>query len=287
MALEVKEYEIATGKHSIDSEGVLSIEYTRKIQVLSTPRLGAFEAMLATGMLLGDPYITPQETDLRATLREVSVDSHETIHDVSGAIGSKTYLTASYSNEVADPEDYPAEISWDSMEIEIEVERDIDGELIVNALGEPIRGVKRTINIPICRISRYESAASYNPVAMSYYANAVNQSTFTLPGGFSVPQGMAKAKCPKASGTSDSPLFKVDYEFQINPDLWKAVTLNASLNAKDDNTGDKKPILVKGQPVTEPLPLDASGYLLEDGDPPVFDEWEVCPQLDFNVFGFV
>lgn len=287
MALEVKEKEIATGSHSIDNEGKLSIEYVRVIQVLSTPRLGPLEAMQATGLVLGETYITPQETDLRATLRKLDVTGHETIHDVAGAIGSKTTLTATYTNEFSDPEELTAEISWDSAEIEVEVERDIDGELIVNALGEPVRGVKRTLTIPICRISRYELAASYNPVAMSYYANAVNQSAFTLPGGFSVPAKMAKAKNPKASGSSDSPYFKVDYEFQINPDLWKQITLNCSMNALDDDTDEKKPILIKGQPVTEPLPLDAGGYLLPDGDPPVFDEWDVCPSLDFSIFQFV
>lgn len=286
MALEVKEKEIAKGKHSIDNEGKLSIEYTRTIQVLSTPRLGPLEAMQATGLVLGSPYITPQETDLRATLRELSVDGHEAIHDVSGNLGSKTLITATYTNDFTDPEELTADISWDSMEIEVETERDIDGELIVNALGEPVRGVKRTFTIPICRISRYELAASYNPVAMSYYANAVNQSTFVLPGGHVVPAGMAKAKNPKASGSSDSPYFKVDYEFLINPDLWKTWTLNASLNALDEDTDEKKPILVKGQPITEPLPLDAAGYLLPDGDPPVFDEWKTCPELDFSIFNF-
>lgn len=270
MAITVDEYKMAVWKRNEKGQN----EFTRYFQIVSDTLIGPWTAAAAIGINIGDQYITDLEFDLLAFCKGAQTDASERV----GQTGIKFYVSVDYGGiEYAPPEQRPPQYSWSCGQFEKEnIEHDIDGELITNTVGDIMR-TKKDDPRPTLSITTWHGTPNFNLAYL--YRNAVNQDTF-----FGSQQGTAKISDIKYDSEEfeDTTIWKFQRQISFNPEGWKDQLVNAGLNELKD--GKKTPILVKGQPVSEPVALTEDGEVLPDGDPPHIIEVQHYPELPFSIF---
>lgn len=258
--------------------------YTRTFQVItSNPRTGPAVVREAVDIAVGDAYVTDTEYDDYAYCLNKSASC--TSED-----GKQWTVTLSYgpapdpnTNDSENPLEQPYEISWSFAQFERPAEQTINGEPIVNVVGDPFStAIMRDDSRPVLSITRNEA---FFPAGLAYLLrDCVNSDTFMGAG-----QGQAKVS-NISSVRQYSPTFgfywKTSYEFTFDAGGYDKQILNQGLREKDQSTGQIKNILSQGVPITEPVLLDQMGRELPAGAPPHFRRFKVYFEVPFSTFNF-
>ncbi len=186
----------------------------------------------------------------------------------------------------------PPKIDWDDVETEEECDEDFDGNAIGTANYEPIIGVKRPI--PDQTVSIRRNMPFFSPYVQARYRQAVNSDTF-----LGWPPGTARLTKLSASNVYDqtfgywevAAVIQFRYPYRTTPDKawYKRVRHEGFYERYGSAPNDRIVRAVDGdkQPVTKPVLLDANGYRIPDGDPPVWLEFKIFDSLPFNALGLL
>ena len=157
----------------------------------------------------------------------------------------------------ADPTEAPYRSWWESEPYEALAEKDIDGNPIVNTAKDKFDPtLTRVGEVPVLIIERDE--ATFDDTVIDNYVGRYNNATFF--GRAAGTMLLRKISPTPMWSTLIGSYFRVRYEFAFKPPDrpdWKHRILNAGM--RQVVSGEYKPILVKGVPVSEPVPLALNG----------------------------
>ena len=204
-------------------------------------------------------------------------------------------VTATYKTETTEPEksplSEPASVSFSSTSTDGAVDEDIDGNPILTANGESISGVKMPFVDLKANVSK--NVATFNPVSIYIYGNAVNSVAFM---GF--PAGVVRCSSisAKQNINDDFSYWTVSVEFEFrrpinttNSKAWWSRIRHEGFKIKVANPisgGDEfiYPHAVddSGKEVTKPVMLKEDGTAETDPEVAFFQEWEVHKTENLN-----
>lgn len=217
--------------------------------------------------------------------------------DVEGdGDGVDWIVTASYGpldpDQADNPLDQEPEVEWSFASYERVADRALDDDNeptipIVNTALDPFDPpVELDDPRPVLTVTVNLAWEAFNPALAYSYRNAVNADEF-----FGVPAGYVKAMPPRARKVVHPEVgryWQVTYEFHFNPDGWVKFVLNQGtrqLNA--DGDGYESILTETGQPVSDPVPLDADGRALPPDGEPIWLPFTVYPVRPFpSFYGF-
>ena len=160
------------------------------------------------------------------------------------------------------PISLPLKFRMDFTTREVAALVDVDGNPIVNAAGDPYDPplMREIVNCTLY-VDRNENPSTINLNTLSELSNSLNAATWN---GFP-PQTvrLAPLKIPdiKYSQSTNTFYLPMTYQFDINIDTWVKQIVNAGFRQLD-SSGNLIPILLNGQPVSTPVPLDESGHAI-------------------------
>lgn len=261
------------------------------------------------GILIGTVYVNGDlsETDPYALALKMSATPF-------GDDGREWRVTVEYGKPdspdlTENPLEDPPTLDIEGREIEIPVERDKDGNLIVNSAGDPfdppLTITEDHIIITIARNEATEQYAidnpSYSGTVFSYElitANVGKVNTETFLGFGARRVKMLRPRITREFNENIGYYWKVVYRFEVIdreytiPDPanaaatislgvgWDRVVLDAGYRYLDATV--PKLVIQDGQPVREPALLDGAGALLATADPPEYRVFKVHPETDLN-----
>lgn len=161
------------------------------------------------------------------------------------------------------------------------LERDINGKALRNSVGDRFDDViTREDSQPILRITRNE------PVSQALFGvdfrDTINRTTW-----MGAPRRTVKFQPPTLRSQYDANIgvyFEKSYEFKFSDETWRFILLNQGYYEK--NGTDRVRILDKnGDPMQTPLALSQAGEVLEEGESPVFLEFDGYREITFPDFG--
>lgn len=281
----------------------LDVMFTEAYQILhdvATPELAKY---LAPGLpVAGSKY---PNTDFvlagRAKMNQVSP--------------IMTIATVEYRGEIApqngsgqpsqNPINAPPSIDWDTILTEEEIDEDADGNPILTAAGERVRGIKAEFPDIILTVQR--NFANWNSYVQAAFARATNSAPFA-----GWPAGTGRVVKLKANSVISDPSKGLGYwrgtlqvKFRIpwrtTPDkAWYARWLHQGYFCKKKlpgppTSGGISPFSVvpcidgHKTTATSPRPLDVDGFQIEDGDT-TKTNWRETKRyipLDLNLLGFL
>jgi hypothetical protein len=202
---------------------------------------------------------------------------------------------AMYSGEVGqDPTDNPlnkpTSVSWSDTSTMEEIDRDYNGEPLVNANGELIRGVKVELVDDVVTLKK--NFATFNPYIRGQYRRSTNSDQF-----MGWPAGTAKVKQFDANNVLDTAsgywqvTLKVQFRYPINttPDkAWyyraphKGLFVRATPSAEPTQATDLKTRNI----INTPVLLKEDGTRETDPTAAYFIEKQLYGSLPFNALGF-
>lgn len=262
--------------------------YTRTFRVIMSETAdGPSQAILAvtTGfdIRLQVPYEAGNDADFLAFCKRIRAESVQ-------SDGVEYKVTVEYGpfdlvRDVENPLDAPPEVSWTFAQFERPVDQDVNGNPIVNTAGDPFDPpLMRDDSRPVLEIVRNEP--SFDPNLAKGYKDRVNTDVFfdQAPGTVKVANITGRRKYNQNIGL----YYEVKYEFAFQDEGWSSNVLNAGLRQIDNSTNPpgRSPILIKGVPATEPIPLDNNGEPLGPDDEPVFLNFMTYNQVPFAELGF-
>jgi hypothetical protein len=267
-----------------EQNGKGEVTYSRLFQVITDdPWTGAKAVREAVPIAIGEPYVTSTESDSASVCigKNASCNSED---------GKRWDVTVSYGDnskvEEQNPLAEPADISWSFAQFTRPVDIDCDSVAILNAASDPYsEPIETDDSRPVLKVTRNE--AGFDPALANAYRDATNSDSFM---GFS--PGCCKVSNISATRTKFANpelgdfYYVTSYEIHFNPDGFDRKILNAGLRELVEVDGEivKKPILIAGQPVSEPHLLDENGKALEQGGEPVFRTHRLNNRLPFSIF---
>ncbi len=279
-----------SGRFSVSDFGT----YTRIFRAISDfTGDGPSVAIFATGLQRGDPYLTINASDPNAFVTDISAQQGDAGNPLEWIV------TVNYGwydvNQVgggpeANPLLMPIDVSWGFKDYEHVVEQDIEGKPVRNSAKDPY-DPPLIINVPNQMMTVVRNEAFYNVPLAYLYRNSINEDSFAG-------QSPLFAKC---FGITPKNLFhptvgwyyQVTYEFEfMNPRNsadakgFRKTILDRGLRKLDFNTGKQIHIYLNSQPITQPMLLDGSGGILPLNGVPVYNEFQVFPELPFSEFNF-
>lgn len=288
--------------------------YRRSFQVeTSNPYDGPLTVISAVsstqGITIGTPYTMGTESDPWAVCLKMNATPF-------GEDQREWIVTVEYGrapNVAENPLSEPSELDIEGREFEVAIDRDRNGNPLVNSAGDPFDPpVTIEDNRIIVTVARNEATPQYAAANPGYvgpvfnYADLTgmvgktNQTTFLGYG----PRKL-KALFPRISREFSPNIgfyWKVIYRFEIidkeyeiddpdNPGTplvigqgHDRVILDQGFREKVGSV--KKLITLDGQPLQEPALLDGSGEKLPEGDSPRYLAFQVLPEHDFAGMGF-
>jgi hypothetical protein len=226
-------------------------------------------------------------------------------NSVSGSVvdGSRTVFefVVSYSNEVSNedrrrnptdnPDLEPASFQWDSGDVAVPLEKDLDNKPVLNAAGQQFDPpVMVSRSRPSLIITRNES--TWDGSKALEYVDTVNSSSFYGADKGTVRCVRIQANSSYRKGVS---FFVIRYEFSYKSDGWQPEPLNAGYYERNtDRAGNFKlqRIQVDGQDTVVPQLLNKDGKAFTDDEKrrpsftPVYLKYKGYPIKDFNQLGF-
>lgn len=180
----------------------------------------------------------------------------------------------------------PAKITWSTTKYQKAIERDRDGNAIINSAGDYFDPP------PIADVSRWTASVTKNvagvPTSILSYVDGLNSSTWEIDG-VSVEANVAKVmsiSIGEEQVEGDVVYRQFSYTVEFDPvDKWKGKYLNQGFYYKDGS--NRKRILdANSKPVVTPKLLNSSGAVISDPTPSsaTFKEYDVCSEIDFSVF---
>ena len=201
----------------------------------------------------------------------------------------KGYVAQSSSSQApTSPLDIPAIVDWGDVEVEEEIDEDVDGNPIQTACGEPVTGITAVFCDQIATVKK--NMLVYNSSFASAYRRAVNSDAFLF-----WPPGTCKlmnlsAKDVKREYYEVTGVFQFRIPYRTTAlKAWYARWRHEGYYAKYNMYGSFKIARAKDglkEDVSKPVLLDADGYLLASGTPPVWKETKRYTPLPFSALGF-
>lgn len=184
----------------------------------------------------------------------------------------------------------PAIIGYDDVETEEEIDEDYDGNPILTAAFEPVRGIKAVFCDRVITIKK--NWATFDDYVASAYRRSVNSDTF-----LGWPAGTAKLMKLSAQQVKDG-YFEVSAVIQCRipyrttaSKAWYARWVHEGFYHKQlIGAGPSFQIIRamnEGQPTEEKVLLDADGFRLADGGTTVWKETKRYNSLPFGALGLV
>lgn len=171
----------------------------------------------------------------------------------------------SFSGTENNPLTQPVRWSWQRSKTVEPVDRDYDGNPIVNSNRDPFtNSPQRTFTQRILEARRYEATYPYGNA--DTYEDKVNSVAFSGPQGYTPATGTVKCNIITAVGeyTEDSPYVEVLYQFEIRPDGWRTRQLDEGTKGRD-STGAVLPLYhTNGDKITSPVLLNGLGNPRDD-----------------------
>lgn len=182
----------------------------------------------------------------------------------------------------------PAIVDWSDVEVEEEIDEDFDGNPIQTEAGERVAGITAVFNDQVATIKK--NVLVYNSYVASAYRRSTNSDTFLgwPPGTAKLMQLTARDVNGEYYELTGVVQFRIPYRTTANK-AWYARWRHEGFYHKLDfgaNTYIIRALDDAGQPSEKPVLLDANGYRLNDGDPPVWKETKLYGSLPFSAIGF-
>jgi hypothetical protein len=166
----------------------------------------------------------------------------------------------SFDGTDTNPLTEPVRWSWQRSKVIESIDRDKDGNPIVNSNRMPFaNGAQRTYTQRILEARRNE--ATYPAALAEAFEDTVNTNTFSGPPGVSFGAGKVKCNIITVLGeySSTSPYVEVLYQFEIRPDGWATRQLDEGAMGRDSD-GNFLPLYsLNGDKVTAPVLLNGGG----------------------------
>ena len=204
-------------------------------------------------------YVTPKENCSWIYCERIQPRQEE-----AGTIYQTWEVLCTYSSNMDEddnPLDRPPVISYKTQSYEHPVDKDIDGNAVLNSCGQQFDPTIMEIS-PVLVMNVQVNWADYDPnFALSMY-NKVNADTFF---GFSAGTVLCTDIAGSPESESDVDFYSVDIEFQIRANGWQKLILDTGLQ-EYDSAGGRRNIMVQGMPTTSPLGLDGFGHYIAGPD---------------------
>jgi hypothetical protein len=279
--------EIKTGRsHEITADWKRTYKRTFRV-VTDNPNRGPIAVRSTLPVGIGSRYLNgdSSEFDNGAFVNKISVETEA--EDGMSWICAVEYGPWDPTQRPENPLDHPLEIEGGFSPYERIVDRDQDGNAVVNTAGDPFDPpVTMEDPRPVLTIARNEPAIDWSLVYR--YRNAVNSDSFwgADPGQVKVsrisPRRVWDQYLSANELTPGGFYWAITYEFEFNPDGWHSKILSQGMRQLVG--GVQKPITIGGSAITSPALLDESGALLAVGADPVFIEFTIYPELPYATF---
>lgn len=277
--------------HSVDQNEKFESTYVVTFKVISDTATDGPKTLISDlssiGVQIGKPYDVVYdgvpESDAGAICRNLSVrnvtQGPELTWEVTATFGPWDPITC-----VQSPLDEAVVPTAETVTIPKPVYFDNAGKPLLNTAGEPTEAEGATAHVIFRFAQNYASLP-----AVLQYTNYINNATWQGFAPYTVKLNAVRAEEPTSQFLA-STYWRLEYEFEWNGDLdntgavtgWLTVALNAGYYQKV--SGALKPCLVNGQPVSTPVPLDASGVQI--GVPSFsnvqYNTYHVLQEIDFN-----
>lgn len=204
--------------------------------------------------------------------------------DIEADYSSEPLKTADQTN-IADPSDRPPKIKWKAAQYRKAIDKDINGDAIVNSAGDYFDPP------PEIDSSHWVATIEKNvpavPTFILQYTDAINSDSFTIQG-MPVAEHVAKIMDLDISDRQtegDFGFYVFTYSLEFRPETWKYKPLDQGFRYKDG--ADIKQIMddhTPPRPITSPKLLDGSGGILNSPSTSnaQFLEYDVYNALDFG-----
>jgi hypothetical protein len=246
------------------------------------------------GDLYNPSYNTSTEQDLFACVQAIDIEPE-------GNDGLMWIITLSYGwynplqaggGKEQNPLQMPIEVSWALRDHEAVLQYDVNGNPVLNTAGDPY-DPPVVIDDPRLVMTVVRNEAQFNVGWVLAYRNAVNSDPFA---------GFPALMCKVLNISSRSQwhqdvgwYYQTTYEFefttsQIDYDTqtgFREKIVSMGFRAISSVTGLPYHITLKGVPISAPMTLDKSGYLLGGNNTtPYYQTFQAYAELPFAVFGF-
>lgn len=266
---------IGASKGGLASDG--SRTYTLVYRtIVDSPDDGAILAISNVPFDYGDPYLISTEGDAGAVVNNIDTEQQ----DDDGLTWITTVTFGKRNSKFgSNPVNLPARVSGSFQMLTKSIIYDINNVPIENSAGVPYD--ESEIDDPQPLLVVRKNYSTWNPLLAYLYRNAVNSDPYrgAAPGTVKV---MA-ITWEEVDDNDGGVYYAVTFSFAMKPEGWDLILLDAGTEYIDGN-GVKRNIVIGGQKVTDPVKLDGAGGILPDGDPPVFNTFQVYPRLSFSVF---
>ncbi len=189
------------------------------------------------------------------------------------------------------PVNKPPILSWGHVEEEIEIDEDVNGNPIATAAGERYQGVTKKVHDITLNVKR--NYWTIDIPATHAYLHSVNGDTFA---GFEPGLGrMTAFDATEKFDQNKSGYYEVSatiqfrYPYRTTPArAWWRRILHEGYYVRTAGVDDPPTRAVRqGSPVVQPVLLNSAGYLLPDGDDPVWKEFEIYHPLPYQALGLL
>ena len=205
-------------------------------------------------------------------------------------IVSCDYVGEAGRDPTDNPLNKPTSVNWGDSATMEEIDEDFDGNALVNANGEPIRGIKVELVNDVVTLKK--NFLTFSPYIRGQYRRSVNSDTF-----FGWPPGTAKVKQFDANNVIDAVIgywqvvLKVEFRYPFNTTAeraWYSRTLHQGYTERFTVGGKPFPAIVTGPKSgsNKPVMLDVNGLRIPDGNPGFYIEKKLHDPLPFNALGF-
>ena len=196
------------------------------------------------------------------------------------------YETPTERTPEEDPRDETPIIAWDFIEQEVVVEKDKDGNAVLNSARDPFDPpATETAYLLRFTAQRNEDLADYDPGDAWVMQGSTNSVPYLLTNKTILTRQSLLTRYSGARRTRNAITYwDVNYEIVIVDDNWDLELLDQGLFQRSGTR--KSRILVDGQDAEQPQRLDGSGVALAPTAAPsasVFGTWRVKKEKDFSV----
>jgi hypothetical protein len=249
---------------------------------------GSVTVRQATGVpRVGDPYTTDTEQDLGAYVKKVTPQ----VTDNAKHWHVRIEYDSSFDPEQEEnPLDRPLEIAWSFVKDKKLVDKDIDGNAILNSAWENfLEPIEVDDSRPTLTIVRNEAA--FDPALAIDYQDAVNEDSFM---GFEPGQAKVCGISAASRFENNVRFWEVTYEFEFRREGWILRVKDMGMTTRvgsitrcpiyenfEDGTGNAVEI-------STPVNLDGNGQVLENPSPDTvfYLPFTVYKQRPFSAFSF-
>lgn len=209
---------------------------------------------------------TNNDNSQKATLRppEISFTRKEYTKVLSSEVGTGTFIL----NTAGDPYDPPLEVERSRMVVNLKFWRE------PSWFSLSYFGFWDTIN-----------SANYVLFGQTFPAKTLRVTNIDIKTIWD--QGEVNIATPPAPPNNVQTLkliYEVNVQLEWNPDSWVKKVLNAGKRQKKTINGVVKAVAIAddhGQPISDPVPLDANGVPVAPGGTLIYQTWEAYQQMSF------